>query len=141
MTFTSVPSPEDGNSRPGAPGKAPDWSRSALETIQLDWHPGRGTGLKMPGGYWVTETTLRKAWNSFWRRVSSLDPTKIHSAEDLACTTGWTNRPRGERIAIGRCFKYFAVHGVLPITIANPEAKYNFKYRLNDDLDQAPTLH
>lgn len=118
----------------------PDWSRMALERIPLFRHPSGGLGFK-PGGYAVTEATLRTAWKRFWRGVDRLDKSGLHTAQDLACTADWDNRPRGWRIAMGRCYKYFAVHGVLPIRVANSEAKYNFKYRLNRDLLPAPTLH
>lgn len=113
----------------------------ALERIPLFRQADGGFGFK-PGGYAVvTEATLRTAWKQFWRGVDQLDPSGTHTAQDLACTPNWENRPWGWRQAMGRCYKYFAVHGVLPITIANPEAKYNFKYRLKSDLDNRPTIH
>lgn len=141
MTFPSNTCAEDENypSRPSI--NAPEWSRFALERIKFERRPGGGFGLKMPGGYWVTEATLRNAFKLFWRSVRGLDKAATHTAEDLACTSDWATRPKGQRIAMGRCFKYFALHRVLPVTIVNPEAKYNFKYRLNDNLDQAPTIH
>lgn len=123
------------------PTTAPDWSRLALEGIKFDRHPTRGLCLKMPGHYWVTAATLRATWHLFWRSVHKLDVTATHKAEQLACTPDWDDRPIGERIAIGRCFKHFAVHGVLPITLVNPEKMCNFKYRLNDGLKPSPTTH
>lgn len=111
----------------------------ALERLQMRRHPKGGFGFKMPGPRWVTEKTLRAAWTLFWRSVHKLDRAGAYSAEDLACASEWAHRPTGERIAMGRCFKYFASHGVLPITVVNPEAPYNFKYCLNANLEQAPT--
>jgi hypothetical protein len=131
----------EGDARPPKPVHTPpDWSRTALERIELFRHPTGGFGFK-PGGYAVTEATLRTAWKSFWRGVDTLDKDGVHSAQDLACTPDWDNRPRGWRIAMGRCYKYFAVHRVLPITIVNPEAKYNFRYRLKAALDNPRTIH
>jgi hypothetical protein len=139
MTLISIDTP-DGDDRPPKPTRtAPDWSRMALERIPLFRHPRGGFGFK-PGGYWVTEATMRTAWKLFWRSADTLDNNGVHMAPDLACIADWDNRPRGWRIAMGRCYKYFAAHGVLPITILNPEAKYNFKYRVSGDLDK-PTIH
>lgn len=121
------------------PAAIPDWSRLALEQIPL--FRNASGGFFKPGGYTVTEATLRTAWKQFWRGVHRLDSSGLHTAQDLACTPDWDNRPRGWRIAMGRCYKYFAAHGVLPITVANPEAKYNFKYRLNRDEPGEPALH
>lgn len=119
------------------PAEPPEWSRLALESIRLQNHPGGGYGVRMPGNYWVTETTMRRAWMLFWRSVASLDPYQTHSAKSLGGEETWSVRPRGERIAMGRCFKYFALKGVLPIVIVNPDAKYNFKYLLTTNVDQA----
>jgi hypothetical protein len=135
MTLTSddVPSP--------FASLVPEWSRRAYSRIKFDWHPSRGVGLAMPGRYWVTQVTVRETFKLFWLAARQLESARTHSAEGLVRTAEWADRPRGERIAMGRCFKYFSLHGILPITLANPEAPYNFKYRLNDDLEQAPTLH
>lgn len=141
MTTTSNTCEGDDERQPKPTVSVPEWSREAFDRIRLLRHPEGGFGLKMPGGYWVSETTLRRAWTMFWRNAGGLDPSMPHKAENLVGASVWNKRPRGEHIAMGRCFKYFAVHGVLPITLANPEAPYNFKYRLNDDLDQAPTIH
>lgn len=121
------------------PRSIPAWSREAFVRIRLQTHPRGGFGFKMPGGYWVDEPTLRKSFGLFWRNARTLHPAGIYAAEELVCMPNWSTRPRGERIAIGRCFKYFCLHGVLPITLVNPNAPYNFRYRLNEDLDQAPT--
>ena len=117
-----------------------DWSRMALERIKLIKHPGGSHGFK-PGGYWVKEETMRTAWRQFWIYVDRLDPNHIYCAQDLAAVADWDDQPRGWRIAMGRCYKYFAVNGVLPITIVNPEAAYNFKYRLNPGLAASPKKH
>ena len=121
------------------PLAVPAWSREAFDRIRLEKHPSGGFGLKMPGGYWVTEATIRRAFMFFWRNARNLDAARTHTAKELVCTSDWEDRPRGEQIAMGRCFKYLSLTGVLPISLANPNAPYNFKYRLNEDLDQAPT--
>jgi hypothetical protein len=63
---------------------------------------------------------------------------RTNLTEPVRIAPDWGDRLDGERQAMGRCFKYFALHRVLPITLANPEAPYNFKYRLNASLEQAP---
>jgi hypothetical protein len=123
--------------RPSIP--PPDWSRLAFETIPLLQHPDGGFGIN-PGGYWVTQATLRTAWKLFWAGVNTLDKYRFHSAKALACTPNWDIRPKGWRIAMGRCYKYFAVHRVLPITLVNPDAKCNFQYCLDADFDRS-TVH
>jgi hypothetical protein len=124
------------------PIQIPDWSRIAFKRIQPARHPKGGLGFKMPGPRgWVTEKTLREAWTLFWRSVHKLERNRSHKAESLACAADWNSRPHGERQAMGRCFKYFALQGILPITLVNPEAPYNFKYRLNTDLMSVPTSH
>jgi hypothetical protein len=130
-------------SEPQQPIPIPEWSRTKLDAMLLQHRSSKeGLWFKMPGPRgWVQAKTVRAAWTLFWRSAHKLDPTRAHTAEALANTPDWDSRPNGELQAIGRCFKYFSLHGVLPITLANPEAPYNFKYRLNEDLEQAPTLH
>src|SRR5688500_16434167 len=101
----------DAPEHPSDPLNAPNWSRKKLEEIPVPRHPHGGVGFKMPGARgWVTEKTLRRAWTLFWANVRLLDRNRKHSAEDLAGAAAWAERSRGECIALGRCFKYFALH-------------------------------
>jgi hypothetical protein len=141
---TNIISPSDDS--PDEPKQrliTPEWSIAKIKAMRYQHRPTKdGLWFKMPGPRgWVQAQTVCTAWALFWRSAHTLDANRLHTTEGLACTPDWSSRPEGERRAMGRCFKYFSLHGVLPITLANPEAPYNFKYRLNDDLDQAPTLH
>lgn len=88
----------------------------------------------MPGGYWVSRALIAESFRMFWRCVPKLKPTRKHTARQMCSDPGWAERPRGQRLAIGRCFKYFEVHGVLPITLANPGKRGTRKYSLNAGL-------
>jgi hypothetical protein len=127
------------NAEPTRPTGAPTWSRKALIEILRTYNPKGGDQFSIKG-YWVHTRTLHEAFNLFWQSARGLDKSKLHRAESLACTPAWKDRPDGWKKGMGRCFKLLAVNGVLPITVANPEAPYNFKYRLNDDLDQEPSI-
>ncbi|MBL0422379.1 hypothetical protein JI739_18670 [Ramlibacter sp. AW1] len=141
MTFTSNNPAETLDRSAPVASTAPSWSKLALAQIKLQKHPTRGSGLSN-GRYWLSEALLRRAWELFWRNSQYLQRDAIYDTPGLAAPPDWDNWKRGDRIAIGMCFKYFAVHGVLPITLLNPEKTCNFKYRLSDDLARAPaSLH
>lgn len=98
-------------------------------------------GITMPGGYWVEQWLIQDSWKMFWRGVHLLNASRKHSAEALCADPGWCDRKRGERLKLGRCFKYFAVHGVLPIALANPGKSGPRKYFIDRDLAATPVLH
>jgi len=125
----------DGTPTPGR--IAPAWSGDALRKIKMVPISGGRLGLKW-GKWEVDQDTVCKAWLLFWGSAHMLDKSKSHTAKELACTPEWEVRPDGWKRAMGRCYKYFALERVLPITIANPGAAYNFKYRLNADLNSRP---
>lgn len=130
----------------GSPERTPPpaWSRERLDRLPYGRGNERGPsryGVTMPGGYWVDEDLVRTAWRLFWRGVHGLDPARSHPAEGLYGHEAWDRHHRRDRLKLGRCFKYFAVNQVLPITLANPDKKGKRKYRLDADLVSAPTLH
>lgn len=116
----------------------PGWSRDRI--LRLPTHrrhklPDAEEGLEMPGGYWVSRALLLEVFRMFWRCASDLRPARKHTARQMCSDPGWEDRPRGQRLAIGRCIKYFEVHGVLPIRLLNPDTRGTRKYLLNPDLD------
>ena len=88
----------------------------------------------MPGGYWVEQSMLEEAWSNFWSGAQVLDSSKRHKAENLCADPRWSLRRRGERLKLGRCFKYFATHAILPITLANAGRSGPRKYLVSNDL-------
>lgn len=139
-------SPHGGESRklhptnPVGDTAAPDWSRHALQQIKFERHPAGGLGCKVRGR-WVMQHTLLEAWTLFWRGARALDPKRPKKARALVCASRWDELPRGGRIAMGRCFRYFSEHGVLPITLINPKKTSNLQYRINAGLMVPLTVH
>lgn len=125
--------------QPG-PCAIPQWSRDAVKRLFLELNPNQSAKFKI-NGYTVHSGTFKETFQLFWKSVRQLDRCKLHSAESLVNTPDWDGRPDGTKHAIGRSIKVMTLRGVLPLTLANPTAPYNFKYRLNDDLDQAPTIN
>ena len=136
----SQPRRPDGDRPQDQVVNAPEWSRIAFGAIAFTPNPKGGSGLKIRKR-WVLAHTVRDAWILFWRSAHSLDPQRTHKARDLACAPDWDDRPRGERIAIGRCLRLFTELRILPIKLMNPEKKSNLKYRLNDGLLPSPSIH
>ncbi len=87
----------------------------------------------MPGGYWVEESCFLMVWKLFWRNAHLINDKRKHIVSSLCGDPKWESRTRGERIKIGRCFKYFATHNVLPIVLANPGRTGPRKYLIQKD--------
>lgn len=106
--------------------RSPPWSPDVLRDLAVK---RRGTGdssylvVKMPGGYWVPVHHFEEVWILFWRNAPGLKSSRKHQTKALCCDPTRQDRPRGLCIAMGRCIKYFADHGLLPITLANPDKK------------------
>jgi hypothetical protein len=119
----------------------PDWSRNRLAELPFVSHKDRtGTypSLKISGRYWVVQGHFDEVWELFWRSAHQLDPTRKHKTQTLCNDPAWHDRPRGQQIALGRCVRYFAEQGVLPITLANPGKSGPRKYLLHSGLAAAP---
>jgi len=122
----------------------PGWSIERVDCLPYERRHGCSStsyGLTMPGGYWVDEDLVRTAWRLFWRGVHGVDPARPHTAKSLCTVEAWAEYSRGDCLRLGRCFKYFAVNHVLPITLLNPDKKGTCKYRLDADLVSAPSVH
>ena len=87
-----------------------------------------GLGLVLPGGYWVLKIVFEVAWSAVRPRWSTLDWRVPQTAETLCSDQIWKPRTCGERIALGRCVKYFVTQEMLPLRVANPNKKGKRKY-------------
>lgn len=87
-----------------------------------------GLGLFLPGRYWVSKKVFEVAWSQVRARFSALDWQVQHTAESILGETFWKPHKCGQRIALGRCVKYFVDHEMLPLRVANPTKKGKRKY-------------
>lgn len=125
------------------PAQIPGWSRERLARLPYQRHAKDGfsyPAIKL-GRRHVAQCHFEEVWALFWQNVCHLDPARKHTTKAMCNDPAWCDRPGGQRIALGRCISYFATHGVLPITLANPGKSGPRKYFLNADLDTAPLIH
>ncbi len=87
-----------------------------------------GPGLLLPGGYWVAKSTVVLAWVRVCEVLPRLPRDDKYCAETLCGVEFWKSHRCGKRIAFGRCIKYFVVHELLPLRVANPGKKGKRKY-------------
>lgn len=122
----------------------PDWSRERFARLPYEQHTEGGftyNACKLSGRYWIAQNHFKEVWELFWLSVVHLDPARKHTTVALCNDPKWCDRPRGQRIALGRCIKYLATQGVLPITHANPGKSGPRKYFLNAGLAAAAFTH
>ena len=122
----------------------PDWSRERFARLPYEQHIEAGftyKACKLSGRYWIAQYHFKEVWELFWRNVDDLDPARKHTTVEFCREPNWDNRPRGQRIALGRCIKYLAAEGVLPITLANLGKSGPRKYFLNAGLAPAAFTH
>lgn len=95
-------------------------------------------GRWMPGGYPVEKEMFQVAWYQAVPGIEYLEPRKRYSAEDICGDGLWMRlrRCEYEPHMIGRCIKYFVVHGLLPLKEANPGKSGKRLYAL--DLEALP---
>lgn len=151
MTYIEKPNQEPGeHDIPGprtnsAQTQPPAWSRALLDAIPYRRQNANGKtylALQMPGRKLVRKSHFEEVWNLFWASVHLHKTRRKHTTKELCKDPRWEERPRGRRIAFGRCMKYFYDHGVLPITLANPHKKSgSWQYRLWPDLSTHPPTH
>lgn len=87
-----------------------------------------GLGYLLPGGYWVKKKYFEVAWKNASENLHKLDWKFSQTAESLCGKPCWLMQSFGERIALGRCIKYFVDHEMLPLRLANPGKKGKRKY-------------
>lgn len=90
---------------------------------------GDERGMYMPGRYWVSEAEIVLAWDMCEARLADIDWTKKVCAETIFTTDIWHTLPIGTRNNLGRCIKYFSVHNMQPIKVANPGTKGTLFYK------------
>jgi len=90
-------------------------------------------GRLMPGGYWVEKQLFEVAWFQAIESIDLLVPGKRYSAEDLCNPALWGRLWRSEAIMLGRCIKFFAVHGLLPLIEANAGKRGKRMYALEHE--------
>lgn len=122
----------------------PDWSRERFARLPYEQRTEAGFTYKvckLSGRYLIAQYHFKEVWELFWRSVGNLDPARKHTTVALCNDPTWYDRPRGQRIALGRCIKYLAIQGVLPITPANLGKSGPRKYFLNAGLAPAAFTH
>jgi hypothetical protein len=85
-------------------------------------------GLVLPGRYWVSRKVFQEAWRQIRPRYSALDWRVQQTAESLCGESFWKTQICGKQLALGRCVKYFVVHEILPLRVANEGKKGKRKY-------------
>jgi len=92
----------------------------------------RGTrtevGLVLSGRYWVQKEYFDLAWRLAPAGYRAVDWQKPQTAETLCDDTSWGELTVSARRKLGRCIKFFAEMGMLPIKVANPGKKGKRKY-------------
>ncbi len=84
---------------------------------------GKQLGLFTLGHYWVGRSEMVLAWEIFHSHLSCIDWSKKVCSETFFTTEIWHQFPKLTLFQFGRCFKYFCVHEMLPIEVANPGKK------------------
>ena len=100
--------------------------------IKFEQHSGKfgkQLGLRMSGNYWVPREDVLFAWENATPRVFLLDWTKPVFSKLFFDQDKWNGFPKGKKLALGRCIKYFSTHEMLPIEEANPEKKGSRIYK------------
>ena len=104
-----------------------------MDGIRFDEHGGKfgkQRGMYMPGKFWVPEADFNLAWEIAKAHLPSIDWTKKVSSETFFTTEIWHQFWGINRFNFGRCIKYFSVHNMLPIEVANPGKKGKRFYKL-----------
>jgi len=90
---------------------------------------GKQRGVFMPGGFWVPQGDVELAWKNASTRYPRIDwDGKVCSATFFD-PDEWKGYPFGKQLALGRCIKFFSIHGMLGIEVANPRKKGKRFYR------------
>lgn len=121
--------------------RPPAWSITRLGQVKFvrDRRTGGSEfGLLLSGSYWVEEHHFHEAWNLFWSNAHLFDSRRKYSVASLSRDPNWNRRTRGERIKMGRCFKYFCVQAILPIVLTNLGKSGPRKYAVLTDFAATP---
>lgn len=111
----------------------PHWSLSRFDMIPFVPRDGEGKWLVTPGGYWVEASIVESTYWTYWRYAKKLSEQSTYTAERFSRDPDWEDRDTGEKLKIGRCFKYFSDHGILPIVVVDANTYPTHRYRLTTD--------
>lgn len=101
---------------------------NSFEDIRFEEN-GKQLGLYMPGHYWVPKAEIELVWNMANAYLPEIDWTKRVCTETFFTTEIWKQFKKPIRFMLGRCLKYFSVHGILPIEVSNPDKSGKRYYR------------
>lgn len=101
---------------------------------------GKQLGLRMPGHYWVPREDVLFAWDNATKRIFLIDWYKKVVSKCFFDQDAWSGFPKGKKLALGRCIKYFSTHEMLPIEVANPEKKGSRVYKQSKNWPRNPIV-
>jgi hypothetical protein len=135
MTFTTsnTPNSDEPLTIPGST-RTPSYLVEQFQAIKYERRKSGTTaqpGLTLSGRYWVEKGYFELAWDLVWAHFHSVNWSRKQTAERLCNDPDWKKRPRGQRLKLGRCIKYFATEGLLPIWECNPGKSGMRKYQLS----------
>jgi hypothetical protein len=96
--------------------------------IEFYEHEKYGIGRHLRGR-WVGKTTLELMWRHASASMHKVDWSELQTTESLYGNAEWRDVKFGRRYSLGRCLRFFADEGVLPITLANKGKKGKRKYK------------
>lgn len=91
-----------------------------------------GLGLYLPGGYWLGKKTFEMAWKQVNKGLPAAGGTAKHTARSMCGENFWLDHTFGQQIGFGRCIKYYADQGLLPLTETNKRKKGSRQYARNN---------
>ena len=95
----------------------------AINFIEHGGMHGKRLGLFMPGAYWVPKNEVVLAWEIANANLHEIDWAEKVCTETILNPAIWLQFSRPMKHRLGRCLKYFCVHNMLPIVVANPGKK------------------
>lgn len=119
--------------------KPPAWSQARLAALRYmprTFDTETHDVMRLSNKSSVRRSTFELAWKLFWSNAYRLDPNRKHPVEALCSCAGWGTFSITQHRNIGRCIRYLAENGVLPITLAHKY--YPLAYLLNNDLGVDP---
>ena len=90
---------------------------------------GNTLGLYMPGGFFVFESTIKKAWVSIHENWNNIDWTERQTAETLIGSDVWNEQVNGAKKALGRAIKFFVKYDMLPLPLVVAKTRKGTPYK------------
>lgn len=93
---------------------------------------GTVIGMEL-GGHFVFRWIFQEAWKHISVGIVTADRCKFHTAKSLFNDAdAWARFEKNESIAIGRCLRYFVDHGMMPLSVVNPNETGTKLYALTN---------